>query len=83
MLEWTAPFVKVHGLIYAFKSFDSEDEFKSAKNSMTKLSTRLKSSDCYITPFTGRKRVFYIFEKTAPTDNEYPRRTSVTLNHPL
>lgn len=80
LLEYAAPLLKVGGRAVFYKS-KSEDT-AAAQNAQKILKMKLAGAKEFILP-DGSERTIYIFEKTAPTDSKYPRRSGKPRKSPL
>lgn len=81
ILEYVIPFVKENGIFLSQKM--SEDEIKEAENSLKILNSKIKKVHTFNLPYSNDKRVVVEIEKTAKTDEKYPRRAGIAVKRPL
>lgn len=80
LLEICSPLIKVGGVMLAYKT--DESELESSKTALEKLNMTHKTSFSFNLP-TGDRRSILVFEKTAPTPNQYPRQYGQIKKRPL
>ena len=80
LLELAMPFLKVGGRFIAYKT--DESELESAKNAQKVLFAKHIDTKL-LTLANGEKRALLVFEKTAPTPNQYPRQYGTIKKKPL
>lgn len=81
LLELTAPYVKVGGLVVAMKGAAAEEELAECTGAMKKLGLKLKQKIEF--PVEDTCHNLLIFEKTAHTPPAYPRRYAKIKASPL
>lgn len=81
LLELTAPFVKVGGLVLAMKGAAAQEELKEAKNAISRLG--LKVEKCVLFPLEETAHSVIVLRKVAPTPPQYPRRYAKIKQSPL
>ena len=81
LLELTAPFVKVGGLVLAMKGAAAQEELKEAKNAIFRLG--LKVEKCLQFPLEETAHSVIVLRKVAPTPAKYPRRYAKIKQSPL
>lgn len=79
LAELCLPLVKQGGIFIAFKT---ENEKLPSDKSLSLLGGRLKETFAYSLP-SGDGRLLFVFEKTSPTDSEYPRNYGKIKKSPL
>lgn len=77
LLELTVPFARVGGTILAIKGARAEEELKEATSAQRLLKVKLKRNE----PHPAGQLL--IFEKTAKTEQGYPRRNGEPKRRPL
>ena len=80
LLEICSPLIKVGGVMLAYKT--DESELEVSKTALEKLNMTHKTSFSFNLP-TGDRRSILVFEKTAPTPNQYPRQYGQIKKRPL
>lgn len=80
LLEVCTPLVKVGGIFIAYKS--NSDELIESENAAKIMKVALKDKISFSLP-SGDNRVLMVFEKTAHTPPDYPRRYSLIKKAPL
>jgi len=81
LLELTAPYVKVGGKLLAMKGSAAKEELAEAKNAVKKLGLTLERVVEF--PVDDGVHTVLIFQKTAPTPPQYPRRYAKIKQSPL
>ncbi len=80
LLELAMPFLKVGGIFIAYKT--DESELALSQNAQKVLSAKhIKTKS--LTLANGEKRALLVFEKTAPTQKQYPRQYGAIKKKPL
>ncbi len=81
LLELTAPYVKVGGMVLAMKGSAAGEELAEAKNAIAKLGLKLEK----VTTFSidGAEHAVIALRKVAPTPKQYPRRYAKIKQSPL
>jgi len=83
LLEYGAPFVKPGGHLIAWKSMKVDTELEESLLARAELSCHLTQQYVYELPGDWGERQLLIFEKTAPTNQKYPRDTGIPKKSPL
>ena len=81
LLELTAPYVKVGGVVLAMKGTAAQEELEEAKSAARKLG--LKTEKIVEFPIEDTAHKVLVFRKVAPTPAMYPRRYSKIKQSPL
>ncbi len=83
LLEYCAPFAKVGGHVVAWKSMKIETERSESLLASAELSCHLIDQYEYELPDDWGKRQLMIYEKTAKTNQKYPREVGTPKKKPL
>ena len=81
LLELTAPYVKVGGLVLAMKGTAAREELLEAKNAIKKLGLELVQVADF--PTDGTDHAVIVLRKVSPTPKAYPRRYGKIKQSPL
>ena len=81
LLELTAPFVKVGGLVLAMKGAAAEEELEEAKNAVKRLGLKVEKVAKF--PIEEQDHAVIVLRKVAPTPSQYPRRYAKIKQSPL
>ena len=81
LLELTAPYVKVGGLVLAMKGLAAKEELAEAKNAIRKLGLRLERVAEF--PIEDTAHTVIVLRKVSPTPVQYPRRYAKIKQSPL
>lgn len=81
LLELTAPYVKVGGLVLAMKGAAAEEELREAKNAVNKLGLRLEKVVSF--PVDDTAHAVIVLRKVSATPAKYPRRYAKIKQMPL
>ena len=81
LLELTAPYVKVGGLVVAMKGAAAEEELAECDAAIKKLGLRLEEVRRF--PMEGTSHSLILLRKIAPTPKPYPRRYAKIKQAPL
>ena len=81
LLELTAPYVKVGGLVLAMKGTAAQEELAEAKNAIARLG--LKVEDVRQFPMDDTAHSVIVLRKVAKTPPQYPRRYAKIKQSPL
>lgn len=81
LLELTAPYVKVGGLVLAMKGAAAREELAEAAGAIRALG--LKTERVLEFPMEGTCHAILVLRKTAPTPKQYPRRYAKIKQSPL
>ena len=81
LLELTAPYVKVGGLVLAMKGSAAKEELAEAKNAIRKLGLQLIRVAEF--PVDDATHAVIVLKKAAPTPPQYPRRYAKIKQAPL
>jgi 16S rRNA (guanine527-N7)-methyltransferase len=82
LMELCAPLVALNGRFIAMKGSKGVDEIHEARSAALKLHLTLISAQPIELPTAGQ-RINVVFEKTAPTDPQYPRPYGQIKKNPL
>jgi len=78
LLEYAMPFLKVGGLLFAFKGSKTEEEISLSKNALKILGCEIKEVKVH-----NESRSLIKIQKTKPTDKKYPRGKNLPRVNPL
>ena len=81
LLELTAPYVKVGGLVLAMKGTAAEQELEEAKNAVNKLGLKVEKIARF--PVDDTAHTVIVLRKVKPTAHQYPRRYAKIKQSPL
>ena len=81
LLELTAPYVKVGGVVLAMKGTAAEEELEEAQKAIRVLG--LKTEGVHQFPIDGTAHTVIVLRKVAPTPPQYPRRYAKIKQSPL
>ena len=81
LLELTAPYVKVGGVVLAMKGAAAEEELREAKSAIQKLGLKLEKVKTF--PVDDTAHAVIVLRKVAPTPSKYPRRYAKIKQNPL
>lgn len=81
LLELTAPYVKVGGVVLALKGAAAQEELEEAKNAIKRLGLKLERVAEFPVEDTAHKVI--VLRKVAPTPSQYPRRYAKIKQSPL
>ncbi|MGM9603241.1 MAG: 16S rRNA (guanine(527)-N(7))-methyltransferase RsmG [Faecousia sp.] len=81
LLELTAPYVKVGGMVLAMKGSAAAEELAEAKNAISKLGLKLEKQMQF--SMDGAAHTVIALRKIAPTPKQYPRRYAKIKQNPL
>jgi len=81
LLELTAPYVKVGGLVLAMKGTAAEQELEEAKNAIRQLGLKLEKVAQF--PVEDTAHTVIVLRKVAKTPAKYPRRYAKIKQNPL
>ena len=81
LLELTAPYVKVGGLVLAMKGTAAQEELEEAQKAIKTLG--LKTLDIRQFPVDGTAHTVIVLQKVAPTPARFPRRYAKIKASPL
>ena len=81
LLELTAPYVKVGGLVLAMKGTAAAEELQQAQKAIRILG--LKTEAVKEFPVDGTAHTVIVLRKVAPTPAQYPRRYAKIKQNPL
>lgn len=81
LLELTAPYVKVGGLVLAMKGTAAQEELAEAKNAIKRLGLKLEKVADF--PVDGTAHTVIVLRKIAHTPSQYPRRYAKIKQSPL
>ncbi|MFW5788247.1 MAG: 16S rRNA (guanine(527)-N(7))-methyltransferase RsmG [Halanaerobiales bacterium] len=83
LCEYCLPFVKMSGLMYAYKSINYKQELAEANNAISVLGGRLVKEHVIKVPGIEKKRVILAIEKVRETPGKYPRSPGKPKKSPL
>ena len=81
LLELTAPYVKVGGLVLAMKGTAAEEELSECGNAIRQLGLKLEEVRQF--PIDGTAHTVIVLRKIRPTPPKYPRRFAKIKQNPL
>ena len=81
LLELTAPYVKVGGLVLAMKGTAAQEELDEAKNAIKRLGLKVEKVAQF--PIDDTAHTVIVLRKIAPTPLQYPRRYAKIKQSPL
>ena len=81
LLELTAPYVKVGGLVLAMKGTAAEEELSECGNAIRQLGLKLEEVRQF--PIDGTAHTVIVLRKIRPTPPKYPRRFAKIKQQPL
>ena len=81
LLELTAPYVKVGGLVLAMKGAAAEEELQEAKGAIQRLGLKLEK--VHTVPVEDTAHAVIVLRKVAATPSKYPRRYAKIKQNPL
>lgn len=81
LLELTAPYVKVGGMVIAMKGAAAQEELAECGGAIKKLGLKLEEFRQF--PIDGTNHSLILLRKTAPTPKQYPRRYAKIKQNPL
>ncbi len=81
LLELTAPYVKVGGLVIAMKGAAAQEELAECSRAIRTLGLKLKEVKQF--PIDGASHSLILLRKVAPTPPQYPRRYAKIKQMPL
>lgn len=81
LLELTAPYVKVGGLVMAMKGTAAMEELEEAQSAIRKLGLKLEEVKTF--PVDDTAHTVILLRKVTPTPSKYPRRYAKIKQAPL
>ena len=81
LLELTAPYVKVGGMVVAMKGAAAKEELAECGSAIKKLGLKLEEVKEF--PIDGTNHAVIVLRKVAPTPKQYPRRFAKIKQAPL
>ena len=81
LLELTAPYVKVGGMVIAMKGAAAQEELDESAAAIKKLGLKLEEVRSF--PMEGTCHSLILLRKIAPTPKQYPRRYAKIKQAPL
>lgn len=81
LLELTAPYVKVGGLVLAMKGTAAQEELEEAKTAVKQLGLKVEQVAQF--PVDGTAHTVIVLRKVKPTPSQYPRRYAKIKQNPL
>lgn len=83
LLELCIPFIKIKGMMLAYKGSNYEDEISISKNALSVLNCKIYKIEKFELPFNYGLRNIIFIEKTGKTTDKYPRKNNLPKNKPL
>lgn len=83
VMEYAAPLLRVGGKFIAYKGSTYQEELQQSENAMKQLHMELSSVSIKQLPQDMGERALLVFEKTAPTSDEFPREVGMAKRKPL
>lgn len=83
LVEYTLPFVRVNGLVVAWKGAEAGEEAEGATGAIQLLGGKLDRLVPVSLPGVEGPRYLVVIEKVAPTPAGFPRRVGVPSKRPL
>lgn len=81
LLELTAPYVRVGGVVLAMKGTAAQEELDEAKNAIRRLGLKVEKTAQFAVDDTAHTVI--VLRKVAPTPPQYPRRYAKIKQSPL
>jgi len=81
--ELGIPFVKVHGVLLAYKGDHADDELNEAKSALRKLNSSVVAKYRYSLPKSQDNRNLLVILKQKEIQKKYPRNYSEIIKNPL
>lgn len=81
LLELTAPYVKVGGMVIAMKGAAAQEELSECTSAIQKLGLKLEQVRRF--PMEGTSHSLILLRKITPTPKQYPRRYAKIKQAPL
>lgn len=81
LLELTAPYVKVGGMVIAMKGAAAQEELDECSSAIKKLGLKLEEVRRF--PMDGTSHSLILLRKVSPTPKQYPRRYAKIKQAPL
>lgn len=81
LIEYALPFLKVGGLLLAYKANNAEAEIDASKNALFLLGGELKAIKQF--NIENNNRCIIVVKKIKPTSNIYPRKKNLPKTNPL
>ena len=81
LLELTAPYVRVGGVVLAMKGTAAQEELDEAKNAIRRLGLKVEKTVQF--PVDDTAHTVIVLRKVAPTPPQYPRRYAKIKQSPL
>ena len=83
LAELTLPFVRIHGLLVAYKGSSGDEELEEAKSALRKLNSSVKFIKSYELPISKDNRKLLVISKAKACQKKYPRNYSEIVKQPL
>lgn len=83
LLEYSIPFLKVGGILVAYKTQADADEIDKLQNVCKILGCEVDKIHYYDLDGKDLKRCLIVFRKTKPTNDKYPRSVGSPAKNPL
>jgi 16S rRNA (guanine527-N7)-methyltransferase len=82
LVEYALPFLRLGGRLAAIKGSSALAEIDGAQTALQELGGRLYDAPAFDPP-QGPRQTVVLIEKTAPTQDRYPRREGIPAKRPL
>jgi len=81
LIEYSLPFLKVGGILLAYKSNNAESELNASKNALNLVGGELNEVKYY--NIENNNRCIVVIKKIMPTKTVYPRKKNLPKTNPL
>lgn len=81
LIEYSLPFLKVGGILLAYKSNNAEIEIDASKNALNLVGGELNEVKYY--NIENNNRCIVVIKKIMPTKTVYPRKKNLPKTNPL
>jgi len=85
LLEYALPYLKINGILIAYKGSNFLEEIEESKNALEQLGGKIKKIKEYTLYYNNEnyKRALVIIEKIKECPNKYPRKNNKPRTRPL
>lgn len=83
LLEYCLPFLKVDGILLAYKGSEVDNEMKEAEKALTILGGKIVECKKTQLPLSGDFRSLVVIKKTKETPDKYPRKAGLPSKKPF
>ena len=84
ILEYSAPYTKIGGLIVAYKSINADEEIQKSKKAIELLGLQyIETIQTIIENNKELTRCLVIIKKIKPTPKQYPRQNNLPVKNPI